>query len=1018
MIPISLKIKGLYSYQGEQVILFDRLIEAQLFGIFGTVGSGKSSILEAIAYALYGDTERLNRADSRNYNMMNLKSDELLIDFVFENHDGRQYRFVVQGKRNRKNFDDVKTFVRSAYRKVEQQWLPLEHTTAEQLLGLSYENFRRTIIIPQGKFQEFLQLSDKARTDMLKEIFQLDRFEFFQQTASLERKNNEKVHQLKGRLVAFTEIDEERLEMQRKSLAEMRLALEKLQAYIEVEEATFKEQERLRQLFEELKAAKSDLEKLNEQAEAFAAMEQQIVDYEYVERNFKVQLLRQDELLDGISRRKEALEKHIQDGKIADTRLMEIQQEYARIHAAYQTLDNLKLKQADLEGALRIHTVETSLNTLNERVSKGLQVVHDKKQEQEELKQNLTTIQESVQQIQAKMPDMQQLSALQAWYGKKAFLDEKRQQQVRECSTIEGKIALATSNYETFLQKVKLHNEDDVPMRIRQLWEESELKAKQLQQQFMHDQLQLRLGEFASALQAGEPCPLCGAIDHPHVLEVSDVKGHLQDKEAQLAEIRKRQEELMQWEQSLQLLLQERRQLEEQLQASQGRVQEIDEEQKAHLATFHWQRYQPNDNGVVEAALKTAQSLKHELENLDKDRSEKEKKLHEVENEIARFEQALHKFIAEQGAKQGELATLKGQIKVLSKEEMQQGKDELHDMLAHTTETISQVSSQYEQIQILLVEQQRLKATLAERIASVEDNIKAESERMAVVQEQLQEALSNSYFSSLEEVRAILKKAIALDEMRKKLEQHKQQLFSAQGKLLHLEQQVEGRRFDAETFEELKNRLIEARRRLQEQNDSYVAEKTGYERHVHMLEEKTGLLRELEVLERRTANLGVLKNLFKGSGFVSYISSVYLQQLCDAANKRFHKLTRQQLQLEVTDKNEFQVRDFLNDGKVRLAKTLSGGQTFQASLSLALALAESVQQQNKAKQNFFFLDEGFGSLDKESLAVAFDTLKSLRKENRIVGIISHVEELQQEIDVYLHVVNDADKGTRVKGNWE
>src|SRR3546814_6233284 len=71
------------------------------------------------------------------------------------------------------------------------EWLPLEHTSAESILGLSYENFRRTIIIPQGKFQEFLQLGDKARTDMLKEIFNLNKYEFFYQTASLERKNNE-----------------------------------------------------------------------------------------------------------------------------------------------------------------------------------------------------------------------------------------------------------------------------------------------------------------------------------------------------------------------------------------------------------------------------------------------------------------------------------------------------------------------------------------------------------------------------------------------------------------------------------------------------------------------------------------------------------------------------------------------------------------------------------------------------------------------------------------------------------
>src|SRR5690349_15302839 len=117
MIPKYLKIKGLYSYQTEQEIHFDALTDAALFGIFGAVGSGKSSILEAITFALYGDTERLNKSgDDRTYNMMNLRSDELLIDFeCIAGRNGERYRFTVKGKRKSKNFKEVKTFERRAY---------------------------------------------------------------------------------------------------------------------------------------------------------------------------------------------------------------------------------------------------------------------------------------------------------------------------------------------------------------------------------------------------------------------------------------------------------------------------------------------------------------------------------------------------------------------------------------------------------------------------------------------------------------------------------------------------------------------------------------------------------------------------------------------------------------------------------------------------------------------------------------------------------------------------------------
>jgi exonuclease SbcC len=144
---------------------------------------------------------------------------------------------------------------------------------------------------------------------------------------------------------------------------------------------------------------------------------------------------------------------------------------------------------------------------------------------------------------------------------------------------------------------------------------------------------------------------------------------------------------------------------------------------------------------------------------------------------------------------------------------------------------------------------------------------------------------------------------------------------------------------------------------------------------------------------------------------------VHLQQLCNAANERFYKLTQQKLRLEVSESNNFLVRDFMNNGQLRSVKTLSGGQKFQAALSLALALADSIQIHSKSKQNFFFLDEGFGSLDNESLGMVFETLRSLRKENRIVGIISHVQEMQQEIDTCLNIVNDEETGSRIEANW-
>ncbi|MDA3951526.1 MAG: SMC family ATPase, partial [Spirochaeta sp.] len=186
MIPKTLVMEGVYSYRQRVTIDFEPLTAARLFGIFGPVGSGKSTVLEAISLALFGDTTRLNsKGDNRNYNLLNLRSDRLWIDFVFVNHDGDEYRFTVEARRRSTDFEKVGALKRSGYRRENGEWHPLPTVSGEAVLGVSYDNFRRTVIIPQGRFQEFLQLGVKDRTEMLKDLFGLDRFDLYRGAKNL-----------------------------------------------------------------------------------------------------------------------------------------------------------------------------------------------------------------------------------------------------------------------------------------------------------------------------------------------------------------------------------------------------------------------------------------------------------------------------------------------------------------------------------------------------------------------------------------------------------------------------------------------------------------------------------------------------------------------------------------------------------------------------------------------------------------------------------------------------------------
>ncbi len=263
----------------------------------------------------------------------------------------------------------------------------------------------------------------------------------------------------------------------------------------------------------------------------------------------------------------------------------------------------------------------------------------------------------------------------------------------------------------------------------------------------------------------------------------------------------------------------------------------------------------------------------------------------------------------------------------------------------------------------------------------------------------------------------MLLQPIDLEKEKKKLENFRQTFDFSKQQLVLLKVELGDKIYNEKLHQNLLTLIQQNNEEITFKNQKLGKLKTDLENLKANLQKMKDLGDRLGALKIRADDIKTLKQLFKANGFVNFISSVYLQELCHAANERFYRLTNQKLSLEISEDNNFQVRDFLNGGKTRSIKTLSGGQVFQAALSLALALADNIQKITESNQNFFFLDEGFGSLDKDSLNIVFDTLKLLRKENRIVGVISHVEEMQQEIDTHLRIVNDEERGSIIKTSW-
>ncbi|MCH8557200.1 MAG: SMC family ATPase [Balneolia bacterium] len=1026
MLPKKLTIQGLYSYQKKQTIDFDRLLDSQLFGIFGTVGSGKSSVLEAISFAIYGETERLNQRENRNYNMMNLKSDELLIDFECVNHLNENWRFIVQGKRAGTDFETVRTFTRRILKFEAGGWKALEDADPAEIIGLSYDNFRRTIIIPQGKFQEFLQLGDSDRTRMLKEIFSLERFEFSRQTGELIKTSNEKRENLSGQMVQYAEVTTEAITLQEQKETDIRKELGKARVLLKEKEATFERLKSLKSLFEEREHVKAKLIELQSREQEMLDHESELRRYERCFKTFSQPLADKDRLAGEVEKRRLELTAMTQQLEELGEKLTSINQQWNKTHAEYVKRDERRQQATDLESIIQIKETEAKISELAGKLT-ALKSKQDSEREQiKSIKGEKKELESDIEKSEEFLANEKQLYELEKWYSKQDDIRANLDTKSDAIKDAEQNLAEIHQNLKKGIEKcndrlgVAFDEGLSIESALEQLerfqqdlaQEEDELRRKQ-QQLVIHQ----KLGEFAEKLEHGSACPLCGSEEHPNPYS-SDQNGELKSAESRLEQIKQLLTDAGDFKDKFTRLAVKSEESAKQHLSLKNELSELDDLKKSHLKAFIWTDFDTSSREKFNAEVSRMEAARKEIaskQNLLKELSQKGETL---EASLEAEEKRLEENRSNLNRLQGMLETNLAGLKKLSYSDY--GLIDVDTIRTEFEQLLNLIQSTNEEFEKLDKE----KNALGNEISSVEGSLKRVKNQLSESEQDLKKAdsllkklLEDSEFDSLEEIRTVLNSDPDTEAIRNRVEQFKTELHSAKERKAKLDADLGEQTFDDQYYAGLETKVAE----LRDQTDSLIAEAGNATEKLRKLkqdyESKLTLEKQLNAVENRIADLRTLLQLFKGSGFVNYISSVYLRQLCDAANRRFYVLTRQQLRLELSDKNSFEVRDYLNDGRKRSIKTLSGGQTFQASLCLALALAESVQQRNKTEQNFFFLDEGFGSLDKESLQTVFETLKSLRQESRVVGIISHVEELQQEIDVFLNITNNSDEGSLIEGSW-
>lgn len=1024
MIPVKLTIQGLYSYQEKQTIDFTKLTSANLFGIFGAVGSGKSSVLEAITFAIYGKTDRLNLSgDNRNYNMMNLKSDELLIDFVFETGKKQtSYRAVVKGRRNTKRFEEVKALERLAYQRINEEWLPIEPEALEKAIGLSYDNFKRTIIIPQGQFQEFLQLGNKDRTQMMKELFNLGKYELYYKVVSLESKNTGQKQKIEGQLQQLGNVDPEQVNQYELQLEQLKKELHEL---LEKEKSLQQQDTQLKQLQElvkKLAEAQLSFQQLKEKEPQFNELEAKTAKFEQCIIQFK-------SLMDALDVSNRKIKQKSKQIELETEKLKQVGQEtvlsenlFVEIRKDYEERESLKKQADELKKVLRIKELIQKVEKEEDRLIKGNEVLTQTTGTIEKLLTEKEQLERLILEEKAKLPDLSILSKAKAWHVENRSLSQQVAEQnvqieksTKEIGTIEGKVQSCFQE-PVFTGFPVDHN---IPAAINFLKEKTEQQKKKItaiEAEADHYRVQSKLEAYARELQTGEACPLCGSLDHPAIFSAASVAEALINKVNAKSALEK---EIMLIGDTISQLNEDNIRLKmtnASLSEFRQRHGALTLKTTEHSALFQWKEFEEESSvtNAFEVAELIQKSLaKHEKE-LEKLRLELDKSLKYKESCLAEIE----KIKTALTIGQTEIKTLSAQL-TLTDFELYRTKSsgEIELECKALLEKYERIYKQYSELTAKLTELRKNKDILSGNVEANQGELKAEREYNLSLTTQLADRMKENGYAQLTDVEQELNQQINLEQEKKRLSVFRQQLALAQSQAEQLKKELGDRSYDSDTHLKISKEAESVKNMLNQRNQEYGKIAESLQKLKRDLENQAFLRKQHEDLELRAENIRTLKSLFKGSGFVNWVSSVYLQNLCHAANDRFFQLTRQKLSLEITDDNNFQVRDFMNGGKVRSIKTLSGGQTFQAALSLALALADNIQKITESNQNFFFLDEGFGSLDKEALSDVFETLKALRRENRIVGVISHVEEMQQEIEVHLKIENLEETGSVIHQSW-
>ncbi|ODM58983.1 exonuclease SbcC [Vibrio harveyi] len=993
MKPIKLTMQAFGPFAQTETIEFDKLGTNPLFLINGPTGSGKTSILDAICFALYGETTGNERQGIQM--RCDMAAPTLLTEVTLEfSLHGKSYRVIrspeQEAPKARGEGMTVRKHTAALYEITDEEKLITSKTTqvkteVTNIIGLNETQFRQVMVLPQGKFRELLLATSKEREEIFGQLFQTDIYKKIEyalkdKASAISKAKDEFDNQIRGALQVAGVSSEAELTEQREALS------------VQFESVQKQEQESLAQL----NALKTELQKAEALSNEFKKREQA-----------EITLKQHLEQSDAVSSRQLQLDNAKKASKV--------ELPYVTLQSASKQTQELEQKVAKLSQDLTVandavKSKEGALQTAKEQAAQ-LPKLTEQQYQLEGMKGKLVEKSELEKAINAGLTQKSEFEAtlkkyialkekltLEAQQGQKS-LDQARVD-VASIGSVEAEIKQQQRLMQDLQKLTGLNQElaklDALTPSKQALVDQA--KARYVELQRSADTLELswhnaQAAVLAQRLQAGEMCPVCGSVEHPQPAQF--VGEEVTKEQVQRARNTEREGQVAlnqlsnQLEQHNIAVGQYKQQI-EQLSVELGQNASMD------LGALQASMQQLNERLQQLSSINLVQ-LEQSVNELNQRCVTGEGKINDLQNQMVANEstikvnqEQLAKLSASLDAKYSSLEVLEQDIVAIQKQiaelnsAFESAQNHLQQAVLAKTNIESQLTTNQQWLNEALERLNTAKTDWAQALqtSAFEDEAqflacKADEAEMQVWQKEIDafKLTQIKLEQTLADLSSTLKDLVLPD-----LEGLNVKLNSNQQSYVEARNQLDSTRSLFERLEKVRNDIATLHDKNTKLEDEYKVFGTLYD----VASGKTGSRISLHRFV-----LGVLLDdvLIQASQRLSLMSKG--RYILARKTEGFKGAAGRGLDLVVEDSYT---------GKTRDVATLSGGESFMAALALALGLSDVVQSYSGGiRLDTLFIDEGFGSLDPESLDLAIQTLVDLQQTGRMIGVISHVSELKEQM---------------------